>query len=398
MTKYPDQFDRLVAARLTLIFDHVFFGCLAMRLRLVEDETLQFAAATDGKVILYNPHKIKDMSREELVGLVAHEAGHPLLLHHTRRGNRDPLRWNIAADIKLNLLLIESFKERGEAKHSARSIFKLPEGGLVMPEYAPYTTEEIYDRLPKQDQQNEKGKGQSGMQAGRFDEVLDGVGDGGEKLTEAQALAEEGRIKAEIQNAANLARKAGQMTASLEQFVEALCEPKAPWRQILQDYVTMKAETDYNWARPHQRMMHQYGIVYPTLDGEKLGQIVCLLDASGSCYNEQEQFCSELSDILEQYDCEVHVVFHDTEVKRVDRYESSDLPIVLYPKGFGGSCAISSYNYIEENFAPDLLVHLTDGEMSFGKIPPPSCDCLIACTERRAMKNLPGWAAVIDIS
>lgn len=364
------EMDKFRAARLMLIRKFVFFGSIAMMLELTEDERLPAPAGTDGKKLIFNPAMTEGWTFNETVAVIVHEVLHIVLLHHLRRKNRDHKRWNCACDYVINWEI--------EAQSSE---FKLPEGALLDPQYKDMNAEQVYDELPEDPQ----GQG--------FDIVMDGE----PGASEAEVMEAEARVKAIVQNAATLARKAGQMNGALEKLVEAVCEPKANWRAIVRDYLTAKAEIDYNWARPHQRMLHQYGIIFPTLDGEKLGKLVMIVDASGSCFDNQEQFCAEVSDILASYECEVDVIFHDTAVTNIDHYTSDDLPIVMRPAGFGGTDPVAAYAAANE-FNPDLIIHLTDLEMDFSKVEVPECDVLIACSNRSMLKSGPEWARIVDIS
>ena len=146
------------------------------------------------------------------------------------------------------------------------------------------------------------------------------------------------------------------------------------------------------------RQLHQYGIITPSLRGLELGELVLINDASGSCFQDQEQFASELSSILEEFVCTIHVVHHDTEVKSVETYTSEDLPIVLHPCGFGGTDPTSAYAYVNEHFDPAAVVHTTDGEMSFDRVQVPNCPVLIACSRKTSVGSMPKWATVIDIT
>lgn len=393
MTRITNQneYDRMIGGRLKLIRDFVFFGCLAMRMKLVERTDIDFLAATDGQNIYYNPNNTKDLSNAEIVGLLAHEAGHPMLLHHLRAGARDHQRWNIACDFALNLVLQDSFKHINGAT--------LPAGGCLDEKWRDMSAEEIYDRLPQSMGQPQDGEGEGQGKSVRGQKPYDDILNGAKGMSESEVKAEEARIKGEIQNAAALARKAGQMTSNLEKLVEAICEPKANWRSILHDFISSKAETDYNWALPHQRMLEQYGVVYPTLDGLKLGDLAIIVDASGSCWGDLNQFASELSDMLAQYECSIDVVYHDTKVTNVEHFTTNDLPIVIQPGGGGGTMAREAYDYVAENFRPVAVIHLTDGEIfDWEKIEVPDVPVLVACSHKPGMSMIPNWAVTIDIS
>ena len=376
------QMDKFRAARIEMIRFYVFFGSIAMSMGLVEDENLPHAAGVDGKNIYFNPNMTESWKFGEVVAVLCHEVLHVILLHHLRRGQRDPRRWNIACDHVINLELQKQFQQLKKAGVPPR----LPTGCYADPQYMGMNAEEVYNKLPDEPE----GSGGSGE---GFDVVIDGTAG----MSEDQIKREEAKIRANVKNAAALATKAGQMSDSLKQLIEAVCEPKANWRAIIRDYLTAKAETDYNWAMPHQRMLHQYGIVYPTLDGEKLGNIVMLVDASGSCFSDQEQFCSEVSDILSAYECTLDVIFHDVRVTAVDHYESADLPIVMRPAGFGGTDAVLAFKEAER-YDKDLIIWLTDLEVDLARVEPPACDVIVACSRKQYFKNCPSWARLIDIS
>lgn len=368
--------ERFIAARVVLIRRFVFFGAIAMQLELIEDSTFSHAAATDGKRLIFNPTLTEEFSFGELVAVIIHEVLHVVFLHHLRRKTREPEKWNVACDYAINLVIVGQLP-----KAKSKSDPVLPSGALIDFKYKEMSAEQIYDKLP------------DGMSDSGFGAVLDATKD----KSESEVSSMEAMAKSMIQNAAAIAKKAGQFSDKLARIVEAICEPKASWRYIIQDYLTERAEVDYNWAKPHQRMLSQYGIIYPTLDGEKIGKLVILVDASGSCYKEQEQFCSEVSDILSSYECSIDVVYHDAKVTKVDHYESSDLPIVMRPAGFGGTDCKAAYDCASE-FDPELIIHLTDLELDWRNVETPNCDVVVACSHKAMFSNCPKWAKLIDIS
>jgi predicted metal-dependent peptidase len=64
--------------------------------------------ATDGVSLYFNPEFVETLSSAELIGTLAHEVMHPAVQHHTRRGSRNPKRWNMACDYAINPLLVEA--------------------------------------------------------------------------------------------------------------------------------------------------------------------------------------------------------------------------------------------------------------------------------------------------
>jgi predicted metal-dependent peptidase len=98
---------RIQKARATLLLDHPFFGTLLFRLGARSRTSIE-TMATDGVSLFFNPKFVETLSTAELIGTLAHETMHPALQHHTRRGSRNPKRWNMACDYAINPLLVEA--------------------------------------------------------------------------------------------------------------------------------------------------------------------------------------------------------------------------------------------------------------------------------------------------
>src|SRR5215472_1788128 len=98
---------RILKARTTLLLDHPFFGTLLFRLGARPCSSIE-TMATDGRSLFYNPEFVDTLNAAELAGVLAHEVLHPALQHHTRRGDRDQPRWNIACDYAINPILIDA--------------------------------------------------------------------------------------------------------------------------------------------------------------------------------------------------------------------------------------------------------------------------------------------------
>ena len=128
---------KLSIARSRMLLDHPFFGVLALRLQLIEDESIP-TLATDGNRIIYNPQFIDQLSVELCSSAIAHEVMHCVLEHISRRIAREPRRWNQACDFAANPIL----KDAG---------LPLGAGWLYNPGYVGKSAEEIYTMLPEDD-------------------------------------------------------------------------------------------------------------------------------------------------------------------------------------------------------------------------------------------------------
>ena len=92
---------KLTKARALMLIEQPFFGVLALRLHLAEDNNIP-TLAVDGHTIRYNAQFIDDLPPEQIRTAVAHEVGHCVFSHIGRRGSRNPKKWNYAGDFVIN--------------------------------------------------------------------------------------------------------------------------------------------------------------------------------------------------------------------------------------------------------------------------------------------------------
>lgn len=93
--------DKIAVSILRIRHRQPFFGVLALFAEHRLDASVP-TAATDGRVVLFNPEFAGTLCEAELDAVMVHELLHAALLHCSRRGERDPHVWNIAADIVVN--------------------------------------------------------------------------------------------------------------------------------------------------------------------------------------------------------------------------------------------------------------------------------------------------------
>ena len=129
-----DLEDKLSACILRVRTRMPFFGALALFLRHGFDDRVP-TACTDGKEVLFNPGFALALTSAELDAVMVHELLHAALLHVPRRGDRDPLTWNIAADIVVNGIIRQ---ENG---------LTLPANPCIDPKLEHYEVEEVYQLL-----------------------------------------------------------------------------------------------------------------------------------------------------------------------------------------------------------------------------------------------------------
>lgn len=326
--------DQLTRARTQLILDHPFFGTLALRLPLVERIDIP-TAAVDGKHIYYNPEFMAKHNSQQTKTILAHEVMHCVFDHISRKGDRNHRKWNQAGDYVINLNLVDSG-------------FEAVEGWLYNKAYVGMSADEVYNLIP--DDLDGDGPGDP------LDDCMDG--DPGNVVDWKIATIQ----------AANQARQEGKLPASLARFVEELTAVKVDWRAVLRRFITETAKDDYSWMRPNRRFLQQ-GFYLPTLYSKTMGEVVVVIDTSGSIDQQTlNVFGSEIKAIVQgARPSKTHVIYCDCQINHVDEFEPND-DLVFAMHGGGGTAFLPVVEYLSKNnIRPVCLVYLTDGygQMNF---------------------------------
>jgi len=338
-----DLTKRLSKAKTALILEHPFIGTIAMNMPF-ELSALVPTAGTNGRRVLFNPAFIEPLTDEELKFLVAHECFHPMLEHCYRRGERDHVKWNMAADFVINKLLIDE------------GCGKMPEGGCYdegIYAQGKGTSEGIYAIMPEpppEDQFGGPGNGGRGWQ-----DLQDGEGSSGDQEQEAAEW------KVRVAQAAQASRMMGKLSANMERLVGEVLNPTVKWEDVLRDFV-VKARTDErSFGRPARRYVTQ-NLYLPSRTGEQMGELVVAVDCSGSVgERELTQFISEVTGIKEDCNPEViHVVYFDSKVCHYDTF-NQDEELHMEAHGGGGTAFSPIFKHVEdEGIEPVACVVLTD--------------------------------------
>lgn len=325
----------MTKARTALILDAPFYGQLALRLNMVENNGIK-TMAVNGKTIFYNADFVEKLQPELVKSAIGHEVLHCVFGHIGRLDGRDQRKWNRAGDYVINHVLKESN-------------FQIGDNWLYNPQYANMSADEIYKLLD--DSQDDKDD--------PFDEVIPGGQDGSGEGVDANAEALDWRIATIA--AANKAKEFGKLPGSLERFVEQFVKPKANWRDLLRNFITEITKNDYAWSRPNRRFLAQ-GIYLPGLFSESMGEIAVAIDTSGSIDQKTlNKFGSEISAIVDSVrPNRIHVIYCDSHVNHVDTFEQNDeLKFKLH--GGGGTDFRPPFEYLKENnITPACFIYLTD--------------------------------------
>ena len=349
MSEYYEQVKKAV---IWLTINHPFFSSILLKRPLVATDTIP-TASTDGSQIWFNPEFLEhSMPQAHTTFVLVHEVMHIVFKHHLRRGGRKPGLWNKACDYSINGMLVDMG-------------LSMPDKGLHNIKYAGMTPEAIYDALVGTDEDDADGAGDVGDPGG-----CGGVMDAKDMSDSGRAQAE-AEVNMDIASAAQAAKSCGSMPGGLEGLIDAALTPKVDWRAHLWNFVNTVSKDDYSYQRLNKNYMSQ-GIVVPDLYSEAIGTIAVLVDTSGSVSNDElEQFCGEITSILETYPATIQVVYVDTQVNGDEVFTRNDLPIAMNVKGRGGTCFKPGFAWLDENGVdPACIIYLTDMECNSFPSPP----------------------------
>jgi len=345
--------NMLAKAKTQLILNHPFFAQIVMSTRFKVTDSVK-TMATDGKWILVNPEFTTKLTNKEVIGVLVHETMHILGMHHTRIKGREHKKWNVATDYAINDLI-------------TKEGFELPEGGLIDAQYASMSAEEVYSKLPDDDEQ-EPNAGEVFV-AGSFGDKGDNSQQDDDSntvpnLTPEQVQAEEQRVKELASAAATAAKMAGKLPGGMERMVDDMLASHTPWQDMLRKYMTRPAKHDYSWSKPSRRFIGAGMYMPSSYSDDGMGPVVIGVDMSGSIsQKELTAFVSEVKQIVEDArPTSVDIVYFDSEVSHVDHFdEPSAMDIKMQMHGGGGTDFRPVFNWVEDNgIEADVVVMLTD--------------------------------------
>lgn len=356
-----------------------------------DDKDYKFTMATDGKTIFYSRKFVESQPFSVIVFALAHEVGHPMLMHlqriyeHGSMGGdgwvpkkdshgklicRNPILWNMAGDFIINQML----KDSG---------FTLLKGCLQSDRYKDlkvWTTEKVYRDLLAQGQQVAQALSKSFADGGGCDLAEPGI--------DADLTAEAEEWKDRVVRAATLAKSRGTLPASIEEMVKEYTEPVYPVWLLLEQYVDRACRADdYSWYKPIPYYL-PYGIIQPGPDGEQVSHVFLWYDTSGSVPSKDlARFHKVGGDIIRNAaPGRLSIGQCDARVSKVDEILTPfDWPAEIGITGRGGTSFKPPFEWMRErHIEPSLMIYLTDLEGDFPEVPPPFPVLWVSTTTNKA--------------
>ncbi len=184
-----------------------------------------------------------------------------------------------------------------------------------------------------------------------------------EGLSDAELTQMEADIDSKIMMAAAGAKAVGKLPVAIEQMVERMKSSQVDWRDVLRRFIGGDQPDDYTMRKPNRKLYHSARIIAPSIDKIGSGDIVLLVDTSGSVSdNELEHFLGEMNAVSEDMQPQsITVVTFDAKVQTVKRYEQGDIIETIEAGGRGGTCVSPAFQYVEDNnIDVDNMVVFTD--------------------------------------
>jgi predicted metal-dependent peptidase len=358
--------EKLITARVGLLLRASFFGNLATRLKLVNADEWCPTAATDGRNFYYNSRFVDMLKPKEVEFLFGHEVLHCVYDHFGRRGDRDPMLFNIANDYCVN----------GDLKKHRVGEFITSVPCLYDSKYEGMASEEIYDIL----YENAEKIDISQLIDKMLDEHLDGEGTGegsGEegdgkesgkgrpKLSAEEKQKIKDEIKEAVLAAAAASDGAGNLPAGVKRIIEDMTAPKMNWRELLRMQLESTIKSDYTWMRNSRRGWHMDAVM-PGMKLDPMIDIAVSIDASGSMQDRMlKDFLAEVAGIMEQFpNYRIHVLSFDTQVYNPQQFDSENLEDITGYEimGGGGTEFDCVFQYFKDNeIEPKRHIMFTDG-------------------------------------
>ena len=322
-------------------------------------------AATDGRDVFVNPSFFLGLPQAERDGLLVHELLHAALLHLPRRGRRNPVLWNIAADIVVNGIIDE------------HPDLRLPAGALRDPDLASLPVEEVYAiLLPRIDQL-------AAPAIGDLAAYDSSTGCPDPSVTEAKwrraiGMAEEARRLAGT----------GALGAKLGDLDEAR-RPQLDWKSILWRFLV---HTPVDFGAFDRRHFHR-GLYLETLEEAESLHVWVAVDTSGSVSKaELAAFLGELRGIANSYPrIKIDLFYADAALYGPHRMDADAR--IPEPEGGGGTDFRPFFERaVTESgrgFEPAVLVYLTDGFGAFPDSPPRQPVLWVVCPGGLKSRDFP---------
>lgn len=407
-SKIREYSIRLMKSRLRLLCTNGFYGLLLMHMILTIDEECE-TAATDGVRIYFGPNFLENLTDSQIDVVMMHEILHVVLQHCSRYCDYEPERFNIACDIVVNSIILESMggnRRNIQLGKFGELMHETPNGK----EGSGFTAEEVYAMLPSMKGKKSinmpvsKGNANKGNSGRKKNEgasfSADSAGGGGrgqgvssdsdsnkggngvfddhdrwKNTADDNSLREawEKRVvdAAEVISIRDPSDQRGLIPAFAKRLIDELKKPQTDWRTILNEFV--QEEICYYSFNPPDRRFGDSDFFLPDFNekDESVKNILFMIDTSGSMSDEMIIAAySEIKGAIDQFNGKLEgwLGFFDAAVIKPKPFSDVDEFLIIRPQGGGGTDFEVIFDYVDAKMSdepPLSIIILTDGYAPF---------------------------------
>lgn len=342
--------------------------------RLVITDAIPFPAGIDeGMRVYFNSRWVAQLLQQEneqkaileLAWIWVHEICHPLREHRERAREKqaEHFLWNIAADLEINDAEWQGLKRPSGVL--LPQLFHLPCGKLAefyyhelakLPNFIESLTLTVWD----------EGSGVHGQK--REWELPEG-----EQQAPPLTELEQEVIRRAVAEEIIRHKDQGVIPAGWFRWAEEVLQPKVNWKELLKRKVRgaitigTGQRIDYSLARPHRRAEIYEPVLPPSLQGDFVPRIVCVVDTSGSISErELAQGLAEVRQVLESLRVPILVLPCDAVPYEPIKVFTASQLLRLRLKGGGGTNMVAGIEAaLSLKPMPDVVIVLTDGYTPF---------------------------------
>jgi len=326
--------------------------------------------------IYFSKYFFDSLCDREVHFVLAHEVMHLLLDHHNRRGGREPLIWNIAGDVLINEMLQDHFSS-STGSVACMSDYLTCESLNISIDPNSVTTEEVYDKLTQEAEENVKMKCNKAGANGSSNDIVD-WGPGEEPNSnnirdKSEDTPTNGKEWAEAGlEAATRSKMAGNCPKFMERRIDQLLNAEVPWHEVLAYYLRQKFcmnnRSRHTFTPPNRRYLHQ-DLILTARKGSKTPSVAFSVDTSGSMSSQDiTKGISEMDAIRKMYKVPIYLMEADSDVHKA-RWIQHHEPIPTATGGGGTSFVPVMEHLKNNNLDVDVLIYFTDGYGEFGADP-----------------------------
>lgn len=346
--------DKIYAASKMLFDNMPFYGILSLRVRKMIDETIPTACISlspdkFSMEMRFNPEWIKDLSVEQVRGVIEHELLHMINGHLTdpvyNNSGIDRELMNVAMDCEINQYINPKYLPEGVTLQKLET-----DVGIKLPEKA--GSMKYYDLL-KQEDVTHPGTGTiaiNGVGVSTMDTHVPS-----EEPSALQAVIEGVIEQAAQETIKRRGTVPGQVTSLLQKIQERR-KPVIDWKRFLRRFVSNSyKEYTITTRRRESRRFDDA----PGLRHEPEFSLLVGIDTSGSVSDsELKEFLQEIDNIYKQK-CDIRILLCDTRIHKNIEYDGKSQSIEIH--GRGGTSFEPVLDYYRKS-KDTCLVYFTDGE------------------------------------